>query len=181
MFSRLLRSARPDRGIAQALYGASVAQARHPGFYTAFGVADTVAGRFEMVVLHLVLVLGRMETAGERGQALRQQLFDLFCVDMDRSLREMGVGDMSVPRRVRKMAQSAYGRLAAYGLGLKAGDGSLVDAVARNVFPGAAAPAGAAPLAAYMRAAAALLASQPAPELCAGRVSWPEPAAETVA
>jgi cytochrome b pre-mRNA-processing protein 3 len=177
MFRRLLRSARPDRGIAQALYGASVAQARKPAFYRDFGVPDTVAGRFEMILLHAVLLFRRLEASGERGLALRQELFDTFFQDMDRSLREMGVGDLSVPRRIRKMAESAYGRLAAYGVGLEAGEPALAEALARNVFAGVTAPAGALPLAAYMRRAEAHLAGSGGSALAEGAVTWPEPMA----
>jgi cytochrome b pre-mRNA-processing protein 3 len=95
-----------------ALYGAIVAQARSPVFYTHYGVSDSVEGRFELIVLHLMLVLRRLGAgrvvASERGpslgpgSAVGQRLFDVFCRDLDDNLREMGVGDLPVPRRMRQ-------------------------------------------------------------------------------
>jgi len=83
------------------LYGAIVAQGRRPVFYAGFGVPDTVEGRFDMVVLHLVLVLGRLRREAGGGQlaqdVIAQDLFGAFCRDMDHNLREMGVGDLTVP------------------------------------------------------------------------------------
>src|SRR5262249_10301984 len=78
----------------EAIYGMIVAQARLPIFYERFRVPDTVNGRFDMVLLHLWLVLRRLRTA-DGGAALSQALFDHFCSDMDDNLREMGVGDLS--------------------------------------------------------------------------------------
>src|SRR6516164_5183718 len=84
----------PVRGATiEAIYGMIVAQARLPAFYLRFGVPDTVNGRFDMVVLHLWMVLGRLRAGGARAEA--QQLFDRFCNDMDANLREMGVGDLT--------------------------------------------------------------------------------------
>src|SRR5882724_9487190 len=91
---RLFR--KPNAPTIDALYGAIVAQARLPVFYAGFGVPDTIEGRFDMVVLHLVLVLRRLRQ-GPRSAALAQGLFDAFCRDMDHNLRELGVGDLSVP------------------------------------------------------------------------------------
>src|SRR5665213_3270052 len=113
LFDRLLRRPRPEADIAARLYGAIVAQARQPVFYESFGVADTVTGRFEMVVLHVSLVIDRLQRdEGER--ALAQAVFDLYCVDMDRSLRELGIGDLGVPHRMKKMIEAFYGRARVY-------------------------------------------------------------------
>ncbi len=109
-----------------------VAQARLPAFYERFGVPDTVNGRFDMVLLHLWLVLRRLRT-GTEGTALAQALFDHFCSDMDDNLREMGVGDLSVPKRMVKFAEAFYGRTAAYDAALKADGSELAQALARNV------------------------------------------------
>ena len=126
-----------------ALYGAIVAQARSAVFYTRYGVPDTVEGRFELIVLHLVLVLGRLGrdkvAPGPRwvrrsGQTVGQRLFDVFCRDLDDNLREMGVGDLAVPREMRRFGEAFYGRKAAYGAALAATDErELEKALARNI------------------------------------------------
>src|SRR4051812_22915736 len=85
-------------GTIEAIYGMIVAQAREPVFYRTLGVPDTVEGRFDMVLLHLWLVLRRLRES-EGGVALSQALFDHFCADMDANLRELGVGDLTVPKR----------------------------------------------------------------------------------
>ena len=95
---------------AAGLYGAVVAQARQVVFYRDLGVPDTVDGRFELIVLHMVLLLRRLNREGDDGAALRQALFDVLLDDMDRSLREMGVGDLGVGRRVKAMGKAFYGR-----------------------------------------------------------------------
>jgi cytochrome b pre-mRNA-processing protein 3 len=163
-----------DDSIAR-LYGTIVAQARAAPFYRNYGVPDTVEGRFEMVVLHMVLVLRRFEGEAAAGRALGQGLFDWFCRDMDGSLREMGVGDLAVPAKMRKIGEAFFGRQAAYGEALAApGLESLTAALARNVF-GAAdnAVEGASALAAYVRAAAQRLAEQG--EEALGRIAFPDP------
>jgi cytochrome b pre-mRNA-processing protein 3 len=115
---------------AQRLYEAIVAAARQPPFFTDMKVPDTVDGRFEMIVLHLYLVLGRLK--GGQHDAMRQALTDTFFKDMDRSLREMGTGDLSVGKKVRKMAEAFFGRIKAYEDA--ADETALVKAIARNVF-----------------------------------------------
>ena len=130
MFGRFFRRATGADAIASTLYGAIVAQARNPIFYEELGVPDTVSGRFEMVVLHVVLVLERLE-----DKDVGQRIFDLYCKDMDQSLRELGVGDLGVPKRMKKMAEAFYGRSAAYRSALSARDShGLATAIARNVF-----------------------------------------------
>lgn len=162
------RSPKPER----RCYEAIVAAARHPAFYANWGVADTLDGRFDMISLHTWLVLDRLKGA-EPG--FRQALVDEFFRDMDRSLRELGVGDLSVGKKVRKMAEVFYGRVTAYDAAL-AGEGeALVSAVARNVFPDAEEPAGAAPLAGYVRDQRRHLALQDAAAIAGGQVSWKEP------
>ena len=152
MFGRLFRRETEADAIASTLYGAIVAQARNPIFYEELGVPDTVSGRFEMVVLHLVLVLERLE-----DKDVGQRIFDLYCKDMDSSLRELGVGDLGVPKRMKKMAEAFYGRAAAYRTGLSARDShGLGTAIARNVFDHAEARAR--PVAAYAIASADVLA-----------------------
>jgi cytochrome b pre-mRNA-processing protein 3 len=113
----------------------------------------------------------------EVGQAAGQALFDLFCTDMDDNLREMGIGDLSVPKHMRRVGEAFYGRSQAYREALaEAGDTALVEAVTRNVYAGEAQDA-APRLAAYIREAAGALEGQSVPAIAAGMVSFPDPAA----
>src|SRR6202166_2603913 len=133
MFRSFLRN--PQGHSSPRLYGRIVAQARAAPFYLIGGVPDTVNGRFEMVVLHTVLVLRRLESEPDPVRALGQALFDRFCGDMDGSLREMGVGDLAVPDKMRKIGEAFYGRQAVYAAALAARDPEpLIAALARNVF-----------------------------------------------
>lgn len=164
----------PNESTIRAFYGAIVAQARLPSFYRDFGVPDTVMGRFDMIVLHAVLVLRRMQS--ERGmETAAQGVFDVFCRDMDHNLREMGVGDLGVPRQMRRLAEAFYGRAQAYE-GALAGvdDAALVAALARNIFPDAKEPPSARRLAAYVRAAARTLAEQDK-TFARGEPQFPDP------
>jgi len=172
MFGRLFRRDSEAGAIAATLYGAIVAQARNPLLYRDFGVADTVTGRFEMVVLHVILVLDRLQREGEAEKALGQRVFDLYCTDMDRSLRELGIGDLGVPKRMKKMTEAFYGRAGAYREAFAAGDAQrLGDAIARNVFPEGAENEARA-LAAYAFASAGALAATPVAEIGAGRLHF---------
>ena len=138
------RSQAPER----RCYEAIVAAARHPAFYARWGVADTLDGRFDMIALHTYLVLDRLKGA---EADFRQALVDEFFRDMDNSLRELGVGDLSVSKKVRKMAEVFYGRVAAYDAALAGEGDALVSAIGRNVFPDDPKAGGASLLAAYMR------------------------------
>ena len=139
---------RKRREAAEVLYSRIVSAARSPVFYAAYGVPDTPTGRFEMIALHAFIVVRRLKGRGDGD--LAQALFNLFFDDMDRNLREMGVGDLGVGRRVKAMAQQFYGHALFYERGLAGGD--LEGAIARNVFGGQTMP-GAAALARYLRAA----------------------------
>src|SRR5436309_3553822 len=139
-----------------ALYGAIVAQARLPRFYEEYGVPDTVLGRFDMVLLHVVLVLRRLRQGEARDRALAQELFDTFCRDMDHNLREMGISDQGVPTQMRRVGEAFYGRAQAYDAALaQQGGEALVETLIRNVYAEALDPVvGARRLAAYVRQAA---------------------------
>lgn len=180
MLRNLLRRFRHDTA-TDTLYAAIVAQARQPSFYSDLAVPDTLDGRFDMLVVHLVLVMRRLHREGEGGRDTAQALFDAFFVDMDRSLREMGVGDLVVPKRIRRMAEAFYGRAAAYDAALDADDpAALTAAVEKNVYAAAAEPAArsgaAALLADYVRRAEAALATKSADAMMAG-AAWPPVAA----
>ena len=153
------------------LYGAIVAQARRPGFYRDYGVPDTVPGRFDLIVLHLVLVLERLGRDG-----IGQELFDVFCRDLDANLREMGVGDLAVPKRMREFGEAFYGRQAVYRQALaSAGGRELEKVLRRNIFADAGGDPNAARLAAYARATLRELAGQEDSALLRGEVVFPEP------
>ncbi len=184
MISRLFRRRRAA-GTIDALYGAIVAQARRPAFYVGYGAPDTADGRFDMIVLHLALLcrrLGREQGAGATpARELSQQVFDMFCADMDHNLREMGVGDLTVPKRMRAMGEAFYGRLEAYDRALAApGDEELAAALARNVLGEAAPAAGARRLAAYVREAARRLDATPLAALAGAQLGFPDPGAIAV-
>ena len=165
---------------AFSLYRAVVAQARLPAFYLHGGVPDTVEGRFEMVSLHVFLVLRRLRGGGAEGRALGQRVFNVLFDDMDQTLREMGVGDLSVGKKIKALASSFYGRIGAYEDGLRAdGDAVLADAIARNVFGEPAMTVRAAVLAGYVRRCDAVLAAQPAGDIVAGSVVFAAPPAAT--
>jgi len=158
---------------ARALYARAVAQAREPRFYAELGVPDTVDGRFEMVALHVWLLLRRLRADEARAGGLAQGLFDAMFDDMDRALREMGAGDLGVGRRVKAMATAFYGRIAAYDSGLDSPDPAFEDALIRNVWRGAAPEGGAATaLAAYARHRAAALERRPLEALLDGEAPF---------
>ncbi len=159
---------------AQRLYLTLVAQARKPGFYADCGVPDTLDGRFDMIVLHVVLVVRRLRTEGIKGRALAQALFDVMIDDMDRSLREMGIGDLGVGRRVKAMAKAFYGRAAAYEAALAEGAEAVTEALGRNLFRGVRANAGEiAAMAAYVCALAAVLDTLSEEEIAGGEIRFP--------
>ena len=172
--SRLLRRASPaGESTIERLYGTVVAQARRPAFYLRLGVPDTLDGRFDMIALHVFLVMRRLKAEGEEGRALSQALTDRFFADLDRSLREMGAGDLGVGRRVKTMAQAFYGRVSAYEAGLNGGAEVLREALTRNLYGTVAAPQETvAAMASYMRDAAGGLAAHGFAAIAAGTIAF---------
>jgi cytochrome b pre-mRNA-processing protein 3 len=190
---------------AQRLYDAIVAQSRLPVFYLRHGVPDTVTGRFEMIVVHMFLVLERLQAEpGEdsgRAAQLGQALNEAFIGDMDSAMREMGVADVRVGKRMHQAAGAFFGRLMAYRKAIETPRPEwdqadpLADAIARNVLAdseGENAPSegarqgaqlaatsertlAAEALAGYMRTTAALLAGVSLDALSAGAIAWPAP------
>ncbi len=162
--------------VANGLYNTIVAQARHPSFYRDADVADTLDGRFDMIILHAFVVMHRLRDAGENGQVVSQALFDEMFADMDRSLREMGVGDMGIGRRVRAMGKAFLGRVEAYQTALDEGGDQLNVAIMRNLYRDDGLPhEGAARMGDYVRAKIDLLAMQPLPALMEGKVDFGSP------
>jgi len=123
-------------GVPRRIYAAIVTQARQPDLYAELGVPDTVEGRFEMVVLHLVLLLRRIRCEEGPASPLGEDLCAIFFSDMDHNLREMGVGDTSVGKKVRKLAEAFYGRGKAYDEAFEANEpeGAIAEVLERNVF-----------------------------------------------
>jgi cytochrome b pre-mRNA-processing protein 3 len=177
MILRLFRRTPRTSSIA-GLYGMIVAQARTPAFYRHYGVPDTVNGRFEMIALHTVLLLRRLAEAPLPLRRLGQEVFDRFCEDMDASMREMGVGDLAVPRKMRRVGAAFYARQAEYGEALASGGFERLEAVlAQNVFGGtSASPEGVECLARYVRAAANALAAQNNEAIARSELRFPDPA-----
>lgn len=159
---------------AESLYLSAVEAARRPILFAELGVPDTLDGRYEMVALHTYLVLRRLKRDHAVSAELAQAVFDFMFTDFDNTLRELGVGDLGVGRRIKQMATGFYGRIAAYDAGMDGGD--LNEALKRNAY-GTLATAddqGVARLASYLRTADQVLAAQTAERLLAGRVSFPD-------
>jgi cytochrome b pre-mRNA-processing protein 3 len=162
MFSRFFRGEKRQDETAAVLYGAIVAAARAPALYSDIGVADGVEGRFEMMLLHMALVTRRLEHGADAARDAGQRAFDLFCREMDNALREMGVSDTKVPKRMRQVGEAYFGRIAAYEPGLAAGNTKiLAEAMDRTVFDGEGSSGPARALAQYSIAAVKRLAAQP--------------------
>lgn len=134
-FKSLVRPRPGSENTIGTIYGMIVTSAREPAFYDRYGVPDTVDGRFDLVVLHLWMVLRRLG-ADMDSRNLAQGVFDHFCSDMDANLREMGVSDMTVPKRMQAFGQAFYGRSAAYDTALAEGHEALARALDKNVFNG---------------------------------------------
>ncbi len=169
-----------ERRQAHELYVGIAEAARRPEFFDDLGVPDTVEGRYEILSLHTVLVLRRLKASRAETAGFAQLLFDVMFRDVDDTLREMGVGDMRIGKKVREYAEAFFGRALAYENAL-AGEGSLEDALSRNVYEAHDHPRAPA-LADYVRRADEHLAAMPVEELRAGRVDFPRiEAAESAA
>ena len=165
-----------SRNSVRAVYGAIVAAARHPKPYAEWGVPDTVDGRYDMIVLIAVVVLDRLGSGGESAQDFAQGLTDEVFADMDRSLREMGVGDLSVGKKVRRMAEVFYGRARAYKPAIQAGDVTeLAGALYRNVHAGTGSREGAARLAEHALRLHRHLHERPIGPILSGEIDLPDP------
>lgn len=170
--ARLIAARRKEPAPSLKLYQTAVDQARLPGFYKDWGVADTVDGRFDLIALHVFLLIDRLRAV--ELPDLAQALFDDFFADMDENLREMGAGDLGVGKRVKKMAAAFMGRQQAYAQALaQEEDSALSEALHRNVYRGGEVPAqklGA--LAAYVRGQARHLAGLPIEGLAEGKANF---------
>lgn len=179
MFQRLFGGQRSaNRAITEALYASIVAAARQPHFYSEWNVPDTPLGRFEMLSLHMFLFQHRLR--GETGASyeVAQILIDEFFLDVDHSLRELGIGDLGIPKRMKKLARMYYGRTAAYADALERGDReALAAALQRNIRPDAAAWPESVQLADYVIDVDKALAAQDSETIRSGSIRFPAPAA----
>jgi cytochrome b pre-mRNA-processing protein 3 len=165
---------RPAKAAGQALYASAAGQARSPGFYVAMGVPDTPEGRFELYVMHVVLLLHRLKGQGDQAAETSQAVFDVFVRALDGALHELGVGYNGVPKRMKRLGQAFYGRVKSYeaALGRLPEQGELQALVARTVLADAEG-GDSAGLAAYAAEANRLLAAQPIDSILQGRLDWP--------
>jgi cytochrome b pre-mRNA-processing protein 3 len=167
-------NARTDiRRKAGEIYGAIVAQARRPAFYAELGVPDTPSGRYEMVVIHLFVVLERLRAAAGPASPLPRLLVEAFISDMDDSLREMGTGDLTVPKKVRRAATGLYERSMAYKAALEHGDMDALTAVLKEHAYGDVATSRARALADYISTAAAAMTATDADRMIDGKFAFP--------
>ena len=169
-----LFAGRPALAAGRRLYLEAVAQARTPALYRALAAPDTADGRFELYSLHVILLLHRLKAEGEAGAEVAQALFEAYVKSLDDAMREAGVGDLSVGKKVRRLGEAFYGRVKAYDGALAAlpDRSGLEETLGRIVF-GSDAQAGRG-LADYAAAAAVRLAVEPLETFLDGRAIWPE-------
>lgn len=184
-FNQFRRPRSSPSGTIEGIYGMIVAQAREPLFYRDLGVPDTVDGRFDLLLLHVWIVLRRLRAAAHGlepdqavGQALGQALFDRFCEDLDDNLREMGVGDLAVPKRMQAFGEAFYGRAKAYDAAIAEGAEALAQAICRNILNGAQID-NARRLAAYAAAAVTSLGALDDAAVVRGTWTFPQAALES--
>lgn len=172
LLDRLFRP-RPAQAMGRTLYAQVVEQARTPALYEALACPDTIEGRFELYTLHLMLLLERLRAANSGGAEISQALFDAYLKGLDAALREMGVGDLSVGKKMRRLGEAFYGRGKSYDAALAALPdlGALTALLGRTVYEGAEASR-APDLAAYVLAQREALAAEPLERLLAGEVTW---------
>lgn len=179
---------RNRRSPAESLYAGVVRQAREPVFFGPGRIADTVEGRFEALSLHGFLVLYRLKGEGDSGRVLAQEFFDAMFADLDRNLREIGIGDLAVGKRIKLLAENFYGRIKSYEEGLGGPPGTLEQAIARNLLTETptAKLAGASPplpafagiMADYLRRQAAALSNQAFTAIERGEIAFETPEIE---
>jgi cytochrome b pre-mRNA-processing protein 3 len=166
-----------NRAIVDRQYASLTSAARVPFFYTDLDVPDTVMGRFEMVSVVMILFFRRTAKSGTSGQELAQEIIDAFFQDIDHSIRELGIGDQAVPKRMKKLAGMFYGRLEAYGNALEAGDAPVLSAaLRRNFYPSDADAPAMDGLGRWMLEAQEALAAVSEDDIARGMLTLPLPA-----
>lgn len=164
-----------NQRIVVRIYDALAAAGRQPALYEDMDVPDTVMGRFEMLAAHVILFLRRTSRGGDAVRAIGQEIVDEVFLDIDHSIRELGIGDVAVPRKMKKFARMFYGRAESYGRALDAGDdGALAEALRRNIHPAAGGDApDMKPLARHLMSTDRCLAGTGDEAILAGTVSLP--------
>lgn len=176
MIFGIFKKKNQNQPIVDRQYAALTSAARIPYFYSDLGVPDTVMGRFEMLSVVMILFFRRTSKSASSGQELAQEIVDAFFQDIDHSIRELGIGDQSVPKRMKKLAGMFYGRLETYAAALEKNDvQALADALRRNIYPQAADCPDMNGLAAWMIAAEASLAGFSEDEIARGQAALPAP------
>lgn len=172
ILERLFRP-RPAHTAGRTLYASAVDQARQPALYAALQAPDTAEGRFEVYTLHVVILLDRLRGHGPQASETSQGLFDTYVQSLDDALREMGVGDLSVGKKMRKLGEAFYGRVKSYEAAFQALPDvePLTALLARTVYTGVDASQAPA-LAAYVLAQREQMARQPLEPLLGGQVAW---------
>ncbi|PJB70548.1 MAG: ubiquinol-cytochrome C chaperone family protein [Alphaproteobacteria bacterium CG_4_9_14_3_um_filter_47_13] len=177
MFGFLREKAKKKAGLTD-LYAKIVEQARLPVFYEQYDVPDTVDGRFDLICLHVFLVVDRFYKEGQEGKKTAQALFDCMFMDMDRVLREMGVGDLGIPKHIKRMMKGFNGRAVAYRAAMDSENGAaLLSVLEKNIY-GFARPVDktkVAVMAGYMQNTIAMLAAQDMTLLINGSITFPFP------
>ncbi|MCB1446221.1 MAG: ubiquinol-cytochrome C chaperone [Rhizobiaceae bacterium] len=136
MIFGLFRKNKVSHAVMVRQYEALNRTARDPAFFESMNVPDTVMGRFEMLAIVLILYFRRTAAAGDEVKAIAQEIVEAFFQDLDHSMRELGIGDNGVPKRMKKLAGMFYGRLDSYARALEAGDGEALEAaLRRNIHP----------------------------------------------
>jgi cytochrome b pre-mRNA-processing protein 3 len=179
ILSLFSRKAKANEAITIALYDAIVAAARQPIFYSDLDVPDSPLGRYEMLSLHVFLFIRRIKGRTEALKSIGQEVTDEFFKDVDHSLRELGIGDTGVPKRMKKLARMFYGRIESYDKALENNDhAALVAALARNVRPDSENWLGATALANYVGQVVRHLEDQPDDIIASGKAIFPDAAAD---
>jgi cytochrome b pre-mRNA-processing protein 3 len=172
---RIARPWRRKENVAEKLYGAIVAQARLPLFYQEFGVPDTLEGRYLVLSLNLFAVLHRLKGEGTEAALLIQELADCFKDDMETVLRELGVSDLRIPKKMRGLAFSSAALLQAYGKALVMGEGALAETICRALpDEGEAAKAAGTQLAHYLTESVRSLEREPYAMVRTGTLTFPD-------
>ncbi len=179
MIFGLFRNRKHNQAIVNRQYEALTAASRQPVFFLDYGMPDTVMGRFEMLCVVMILFFRRTSRSPVSGQQLAQEIVDAFFQDLDHSIRELGIGDVGVPKRMKKFAGMFYGRLESYAKALDAGDeAALSEALARNIHPTAPDAQDMRALASYMIEAERKLAAVPEETIATGALTLPVPPIE---
>lgn len=136
MMFGLFRKNKANHALMVRQYDALTRAARNPVFFERMNVPDTVMGRFEMLSVVLILYFRRTATTGEQVKAIAQDVVEAFFEDLDHSMRELGIGDNGVPKRMKKLAGMFYGRLDSYARALESSDRDALEAaLGRNIHP----------------------------------------------